>query len=74
MTPKEMMARAKSNGANVKAVKSKDLVQMHKNYKKDREETNDFLNRSYVRNKGADETNKEYRNTLKATRLARRRT
>lgn len=68
----EMMNRAKNNGAKVDAIKEKDLIEMYKKRKKDRKETNEFLNRDNVRNRGGDITNKAYRNYKKSTRLSRR--
>ena len=71
MSASEMMSRAKSNGAKVDAIKEKDLVEMYKKRNKERKETNEFLNRDNVRNRGGDITNKAYRNYKKATRLRR---
>ena len=44
MTMTEFKKRASSNGAEIQSISKSKISEMEKKYKKDREETNEFLN------------------------------
>lgn len=72
-TEKEMMDVIKNNGGQVQKYSKSELVNKEAERLKDREETDRFLTREYARNRGADIGAKIYRNSRKASRIARRR-
>lgn len=73
MTESQMINRIKQNGATVKKYSDKELQDKEKKRLKDRKETSDFLDAYTARNSGADATNKAYRNSKRAGRIAKRR-
>lgn len=73
MTEKEFIQRVQANGGTVEKISNAELARQQEEYRQDRERTNEFLNNTYARNKGADSNNKAYRNTKKAQRINRRR-
>lgn len=72
MTEKEFVERIKNNGGTADRMSDADITKQLADYKKDREEFNDMMNREYARNRGADLGEKAYRNTKKANRIAKR--
>ncbi|MBR5677081.1 MAG: hypothetical protein IKX20_02975 [Paludibacteraceae bacterium] len=73
MSEQQMLDAITRNGGTVRKYSKQELVNMESQRLKDRQETNEFLNQQYARNKGGDQVNKAYRNTKKANRMAKRR-
>ncbi len=71
-TEADMIFNIKRFGGSVTSYTNKQLVNMETQRLQDRQQTNDFLNATYTRNRGADQTNRAYRNTRRANRIARR--
>jgi hypothetical protein len=65
MTPKEMMERMAANGAKVSIMSVNERKKIEAEYRKDRQQTNDFLNRAYL-------TDKTFVKGSRADRTARR--
>lgn len=72
-TEKEMIQAVKNNGGSASKYSQNQIVDKEVARLNDRAATNDFLNKEYVRNKGADATHKAYRNSKSARRISRRR-
>ena len=49
VTPKELRERIESNGAKTKTIGQREYKKIKQEYKKDREETNKFLNTSWFK-------------------------
>ena len=72
-TEQEMIQAVKNNGGTVDKYSNKQLIDIEEKRLKDRAETDKLLNQQYARNKGADLTNKAYRNSKKARSISKRR-
>ena len=72
-TEKQMIDRVKQNGGSASKYTKNQLVDKEVARLEDRKATDDFLNKEYVRNKGADLGHKAYRNSKAARRISRRR-
>lgn len=71
-TETQMVNTIRQFGGQVTTYSKKQLVNMETQRLQDRQATNNLLNQSYARNGVADATNRAYRNTRRAQRLARR--
>ena len=72
-TEKEMIQAVENNGGSANKYSNKQLLNIEKNRLEEKRKTDEFLNKEYARNKGADITHKAYRNTKKAKRISKRR-
>ena len=71
-TEKQMIERIKNSGGTAEKYSKNKLLNTEIKRLEDREKIDKFLNQETARNRGADVTNKGYRNTRKAGRIARR--
>lgn len=72
MTEKQFIERIKNNGGTADKMSDADITKQLADYRKDREEFNAMMNRESVRNRGADLGERAYRNTRRASRIAKR--
>lgn len=70
---KTIASNAEKQGAKVEKLTPKDLEKKKKKHAAYRKEMDEFLNNQTARNRHADQVNKAYRNTKKASRIAKRR-
>ena len=71
-TETQMINTVRQFGGQVTPYTHQQLINMETQRLQDRQQTNAFLDQSYVRNGGADAVNRGYRNTRRAQRQARR--
>ena len=72
LTLEQITANAKNAGATVRTYTKRELKKYDAEYAADRKATSEFLDRVYARNRDADLGHKAYRNTRKASRIAKR--
>ena len=71
-TEKQMIERIEDNGGSTEKYSKKELVEKEAKRLEDRAKTSKVLDAAYARNKVGDQVNKAYRNTRRASRIARR--